>query len=120
MSSAAFRYRVVDVFTTEPLEGNQLAVFPDALGIDDATMQKVARELNLAETAFVLPATREDCVARVRIFTPTKEMIFAGHPTVGTSFVLFDEGMVPQNREHFVLEEKIGPVPVWIERGNVR
>jgi trans-2,3-dihydro-3-hydroxyanthranilate isomerase len=117
MSSATFRYRVVDVFTTEPLEGNQLAVFPDASGIDDATMQKVARELNLAETTFVLPATREDCVARVRIFTPTKEMIFAGHPTVGTSFVLLDEGIVPQNSEHFVLEEKVGPVPVWIERG---
>ena len=56
-SAASLRYRVVDVFTTCPLEGNQLAVFPDASGIDDATMQKIARELNLGETVFVLPAT---------------------------------------------------------------
>jgi trans-2,3-dihydro-3-hydroxyanthranilate isomerase len=77
----SYRYAVVDVFTTEPLAGNPLAIFPDASEFDETTMQKIARELNLAETAFVLPATREDCVARVRIFTPAKELAFAGHPT---------------------------------------
>lgn len=113
----AYRYRVVDVFTTRPFEGNALAVFPDASGIDDATMQRIARELNLSETTFVAPATRPDCVAQVRIFTPAKEMIFAGHPTVGTSFVLMEEGMIPKNRERFSLDEKIGAVPIRVERG---
>ncbi|MGB6678371.1 MAG: PhzF family phenazine biosynthesis protein, partial [Terriglobales bacterium] len=70
----SYRYVVVDVFTTDPLAGNPLAVFPDAAEIDQTTMKKIARELNLAETVFVLPATRKDCAARVRIFTPTKEM----------------------------------------------
>ncbi len=91
MSSVrAYRYRVVDVFTDQPLAGNALAVFPDASGIDDATMQKIAREMNLSETSFVVPSTRADCAAGVRIFTPAKEMAFAGHPTIGTSFVLLD------------------------------
>ena len=92
----SYRYRVVDVFTERALEGNALAVFPDASGLDDATMQKIARELNLSETTFVTPATRSDCVANVRIFTPSRELIFAGHPTIGTSFVLLDEDIVPK------------------------
>ena len=116
-SIASFHYRVVDVFTSFSLAGNQLAVFPDASGIDGAIMQKIARELNLPETVFVLPATRNDCAARLRIFTPGKELIFAGHPTVGTSFVLIEEGLVPRESDHFILEEGVGPVPVWIERG---
>jgi len=113
----SYRYVVVDVFTTEPLAGNALAVFPDAAGLDETTMQKIARELNLAETSFVLPATREDCAVRVRIFTPTKEMKFAGHPTVGTAFVLLQENIVPQGCAAFVLEEQIGPVPIRVEAG---
>jgi trans-2,3-dihydro-3-hydroxyanthranilate isomerase len=113
----SYRYRVVDVFTEQPLEGNPLAVFPDASGIDDVTMQKIARELNLSETTFVSPATRADCAAKVRIFTPTREMIFAGHPTIGTSFVLLEEGVVPENGGRFLLEEKVGPVPIRVEPG---
>jgi|HubBroStandDraft_1064217.scaffolds.fasta_scaffold04175_6 trans-2,3-dihydro-3-hydroxyanthranilate isomerase len=113
----SYRYKVVDVFTTEPMAGNPLAVFPDASGLDDTTMQKIAKELNLAETAFVLPATRQDCAARVRIFTPVREMPFAGHPTVGTAFVLWQEGTVPRNSSGFVLEEQIGPIPLRIEGG---
>ncbi|HMV48822.1 MAG TPA: PhzF family phenazine biosynthesis protein [Blastocatellia bacterium] len=113
----AYRYRVVDVFTRQPLEGNALAVFTDAAGLDGATMQKIARELNLSETVFISPATRADCAVSVRIFTPMSEMIFAGHPTIGASFVLLDEGIVPKDSEHFVLEEKIGPVPIRVERG---
>lgn len=113
----SYRYRVVDVFTERPLEGNALAVFPEASGLDDATMQKIARELNLSETTFVNSATRADRAANVRIFTPTRELPFAGHPTIGTSFVLLDEGAVPKDSERFVLEEKVGPVSIRVEPG---
>jgi trans-2,3-dihydro-3-hydroxyanthranilate isomerase len=113
----SYRYSVVDVFTTESLAGNPLAVFPDASEIDETTMQKIARELNLAETAFVLSATRKDCAARVRIFTPTKEMAFAGHPTVGAAFVLLQENIVPRDCSNFILEEQIGSVPLRVETG---
>jgi trans-2,3-dihydro-3-hydroxyanthranilate isomerase len=113
----SYRYAVVDVFTTEPLAGNSLAVFPDASELDDTTMQKIARELNLAETAFVLPATRKDCVARVRIFTPAKELPFAVHPTVGTAFVLLQEGIVSRNSGEFSLEEGVGPIRLRNEAG---
>ena len=113
----SYRYRVVDVFTKRAFEGNSLAVFPDASGLDDDAMQRIARELNLSETTFVFSATRSDCVASVRIFTPLKELVFAGHPTIGTSFVLLTEGMVSGHADHFVLEEKIGPVPIRVELG---
>jgi trans-2,3-dihydro-3-hydroxyanthranilate isomerase len=113
----SYRYRVVDVFTCYPLEGNPLAVFPEASGMDERTMQKIAKELNLSETVFILPPTRADCLARVRIFTPTREMVFAGHPTIGTSFVLLEEGIVPKQAERFILELKVGPVPIRIEPG---
>jgi trans-2,3-dihydro-3-hydroxyanthranilate isomerase len=116
-SPGSYRYRVVDVFTKQPLEGNALAVFPDASGLDDVTMQKIAKELNLSETTFVSATTRADCAANVRIFTPTQEMIFAGHPTIGTSFVLLEEGIVAKDSERFILEEKVGPVPIRIEAG---
>ena len=112
------RYRVVDVFTDTPLEGNPLAVFPDASGLGGETMQKIARELNLSEVTFVLPATRPGCAARVRIFTPSKEMVFAGHPTIGTSYVMLDEGIVPAGTSRFQLEEQIGPVPVRVDEGS--
>ncbi|HTS48952.1 MAG TPA: PhzF family phenazine biosynthesis protein [Bryobacteraceae bacterium] len=115
---SSYRYQVVDVFTEEPLQGNQLGVFPDSSGIDDASMQKIAKELNVAETVFISPSTRTDCAAKVRIFTPGREMPFAGHPTVGASFVLRELGVVPKNVERFALEEKIGPVPVRVENGN--
>ena len=110
-------YTVVDVFTTEPLAGNSLAVFPDASEFDAVTMQRIARELNLTETAFVLPATRNDCAARVRIFTPGKELAFAGHPTVGTAFVLVLKGIVASDSTDFMLEEEVGPVHIRIEQG---
>jgi trans-2,3-dihydro-3-hydroxyanthranilate isomerase len=118
MQSACYRYRVVDVFTEAPLLGNPLAVFPDARGMSTDLMQKIAQELNLSETTFVFPATRPDCAANVRIFTPRYEMLFAGHPTIGTSFVLLEEAIVPKNTTHFQLEEKIGPVPIRVEPGS--
>src|ERR1700735_2728833 len=113
----SYPYTVVDVFTTAPLSGNSLAVVPEASGFDAAAMQKIARELNLTETAFVLPATRKDCAARLRIFTPAKELPFAGHPTVGGAFILLEEGIVPKNSSAFVVEEQIGPVPIRIDGG---
>jgi len=116
-SPRSYRYRVVDVFTTQALEGNPLAVFPEASGLDDVTMQRIAREMNLSETVFVGPATRSACAVSLRIFTPTRELIFAGHPTIGTSFVLLDEGIVPEDSKQFVLEEKVGPVPIRVEAG---
>ena len=76
------RFYIADVFTDKPYTGNQLGVFPDAQGLSERAMQAIARELNFAETTFVLPP------ARVRIFTPSTEMQFAGHPTVGTAAVL--------------------------------
>jgi trans-2,3-dihydro-3-hydroxyanthranilate isomerase len=110
-------YHVVDVFTQTPLEGNALAVFPDARNLDDATMQAIAREMNLSETTFVVPSTHADCIARVRIFTPNYEMEFAGHPTIGTSFVIQQEGLAPRGETSFALEEKVGGVRVRIEAG---
>src|SRR3989442_14142747 len=82
-----FRYVVCDVFTDRPLAGNQLAVFTDARGIPEDLLQPLAREMNFSETVFVLPA-EGDGHARIRIFTPTTEVPFAGHPTLGSAFVL--------------------------------
>ncbi|WP_437537604.1 PhzF family phenazine biosynthesis protein [Sorangium sp. So ce726] len=84
----ALPYRIVDVFTDRPFAGNPLAVFTDAARLDAATMQTLAREMNLSESAFVLPPTSPETHARIRIFTPTMELPFAGHPTLGTAFVL--------------------------------
>jgi len=113
----SYHYSVVDVFTSDALEGNPLAVFPDASDIDEVTMQKIARELNLAETAFVLPARRDNCAARVRIFTPAKEMVFAGHPTIGTAFVLQQRNRLPRDGRTFLLEEAVGPIPLRMDPG---
>jgi trans-2,3-dihydro-3-hydroxyanthranilate isomerase len=108
-------YHVVDVFTRTPLEGNPLAVFVDAAGIDGDLMQKIAKELNLSETAFLLPATQPDCDVRVRIFTPAQEMLFAGHPTIGSAYVTRELGLVPADALHFVLQENVGAVPIRVE-----
>jgi trans-2,3-dihydro-3-hydroxyanthranilate isomerase len=82
------RYVIADVFTSVPLQGNQLAIFTDGEGLDDSLMQRTARELNLSETVFVLPAHEAANDAAVRIFTPGAELPFAGHPVLGTAFVL--------------------------------
>jgi trans-2,3-dihydro-3-hydroxyanthranilate isomerase len=113
----SYPYTIVDVFTRDALAGNPLAVLPSASGLNELTMQRIAREFNLSETAFVFPPTREDCAARVRIFSPTKEMAFAGHPTIGTAFVLLQEQIVSRNCSVFLLDEPIGPVLVRIEGG---
>ena len=103
------RFVIADVFTDQPFSGNQLGVFPEAQGLSERAMQAIARELNFAETTFVLPP------ARVRIFTPRAEMQFAGHPTVGTAAVLAHLRKLDLPAR-IVLEEGIGPVPVDLER----
>ena len=107
----AFRYVVADVFTDRPLAGNQLAVFTDARGIPEADLQPLAREMNYSETVFVFPA-EGDGHARLRIFTPVVEVPFAGHPTIGTAFVLAG----PLQLEEIRLETGMGVVPVRLER----
>jgi trans-2,3-dihydro-3-hydroxyanthranilate isomerase len=91
-----FRYRQVDVFTDTPLRGNPLAVFLNADGLTDDEMQAIAREMNLSESAFVLPPSDDGRVQgadyRLRIFTPGTELPFAGHPSIGTAWVLADDG----------------------------
>src|SRR6185369_14325216 len=105
----------VDVFTDRLFGGNPLAVFLDARGLEDGEMQAIARENNLSETTFVLPATRPDCAARVRIFSPSRELPFAGHPTLGTAWVLATRGRLAAGAARLALEEGIGPVPVEFE-----
>jgi trans-2,3-dihydro-3-hydroxyanthranilate isomerase len=112
-----FRYYTADVFTDRAFAGNQLAVFPDARGLDSARMHDVAREFNYSETTFVLPPEDARHAKRVRIFTPGGELAFAGHPTVGTAHVLATIGDIPLTgaTTRVVLEEKVGPVPVTIQ-----
>jgi trans-2,3-dihydro-3-hydroxyanthranilate isomerase len=102
----------VDVFTTNPLEGNPLAVFTNAAGLSEAQMLSIARELNHSETTFILPAEHGGD-ARVRIFGPAGEFPFAGHPTLGTAFVM---ALTRPGKSKLVLEEKVGPIPVALER----
>ncbi|HYC63433.1 MAG TPA: PhzF family phenazine biosynthesis isomerase, partial [Reyranellaceae bacterium] len=88
----AYRFVTVDVFTDRRFGGNPLAVFPDARGLSDADMQSLAAEFNLSETTFVLPPADSANTAQVRIFNRTSEMPFAGHPNVGTGWVLRQRG----------------------------
>jgi trans-2,3-dihydro-3-hydroxyanthranilate isomerase len=112
-----YRLRWVDVFTQRALAGNPLAVVLEADGLSTAQMQAIARETNLSETTFVLPPEKRGHAAKVRIFTPYVELPFAGHPTVGTGWVLLDEGLVGSNADAFTLEEGVGPIPVRVDRG---
>ena len=109
------RYVLADVFTDTPLAGNALAVFTDGRGVEADEMQRLARELNLSETVFVLPP-EGDGHARIRIFTPKTELPFAGHPTLGTAFVL----AAPLQLSVIRLETNAGVVPVELEREGAR
>lgn len=109
----ARRYAVLDVFTDQPLAGNPLAVVLDCDGLDDARMQAIAAEFNLSETVFVLPAEKPVHSAAIRIFTPARELPFAGHPTVGTAVLLGLERVAAglgDSQMVLVLEERVGPV----------
>src|SRR5436305_2232612 len=110
-----FRYVVADVFTDTPLAGNPVAVFTDGRGLEDEQLQRLARELNLSETVFVFPAEAGG-TARIRIFTPALELPFAGHPTLGTAFVL----AAPLQLGEIRLETGRGIVPVRLEREGAR
>ena len=115
MAARELLFVQVDVFTERVFGGNPLAVVFEAAGLSDAEMQAIAREMNCSETTFLLPPTRPDCEARVRIFTPARELPFAGHPTIGTAWVLATEQLLPPNTHRFNLEEGIGSVEVTLE-----
>ena len=109
-----YRLVHVDVFTRTRFGGNQLAVLPEAEGLSDEQMQAIAREMNFSETTFVLPPTDPTADARVRIFTPGRELPFAGHPVVGTGFVLGRE----RGKRSLRLEVKIGTLGVEVDPGD--
>jgi trans-2,3-dihydro-3-hydroxyanthranilate isomerase len=111
-----YSYHLLDVFTDRVFGGNPLAVFPDGQGLSTEQMQRVAAELNLSETVFVLPAETAAGTRKLRIFTPAVELPFAGHPTVGTAVLLAETDAVLEHVRHIVLEETVGPVAVRIAR----
>jgi len=108
-------YVVLDVFTDAPLEGNSVAVFTDGAGLSDELMQRTAREMNLSETVFLLPG-ENGADARARIFTPTAELPFAGHPVLGTAFLLGERLQKPVVR----LQTGAGTIPIELERAGDR
>src|SRR5215831_17767782 len=108
-----FAFVTVDVFTNRRFGGNPLAVFPDARGMSDADMQALATEFNLSETTFVLPPADPANTARVRIFNRKAEMPFAGHPNVGTGWVLARQGLAKGGRLRF--EEIAGLVEIEVD-----
>jgi len=112
---ASLRYVVADVLTDRPLTGNQLAVFTDGRDVDDELMQKLAKEMAFSETVFVLPAENGGH-ARIRIFTPATELPFAGHPVLGSAYVL----AAPMQLGEIKLETGAGVVPIVLEREGAR
>lgn len=115
MSGRTYSYKQLDVFSSTALQGNMLAVFLDARGLSDDEMQAIARETNLSETTFILPrdpAAEERDGVKVRIFTVAEELEFAGHPTLGTAFVLHQR----DQKEQITLDLKVGKIPVSFHR----
>jgi len=112
-----FQYYICDVFTNRRFGGNQLAVLPDARGLTDLQMQQIAREFNFSESSFVFPA-EEGNTRKVRIYTPTTEVPFAGHPNIGTAFILASIGEFEEFNEttKIVFEEKAGLVPITLNK----
>jgi trans-2,3-dihydro-3-hydroxyanthranilate isomerase len=111
----ALSYLHYDVFTGEPLVGNQLAVFTDARELDTDKMQRLAREMNFSESTFILPPEEPGTDIRMRIFTPGNEMPMAGHPTIGSTFALAYTGVIKPGAPRFVFGLNIGPIPVDLE-----
>ena len=111
-------FKQVDVFTSVPFEGNPVAVVFDANGLTDREMQSVARWTNLSETTFVRTSKAADYL--LRIFTPTHEIPFAGHPTIGSAHALVEKGIIPQTQKEFVQECKAGLIPLSVDNdGNI-
>lgn len=119
----SLKFYQADVFTAQPFGGNPVAIFPDAQGLTDDQLQQIAREMNLSETVFVFPPSDPAAVVRLRIFTPTQEIPFAGHPVVGTMHVLAQLGLIatPEPVTRVVQECNIGlfPVDVLMRDGKV-
>jgi trans-2,3-dihydro-3-hydroxyanthranilate isomerase len=114
-----YTFHIVDVFSSTPFGGNQLAILPDAAGISAEGMQKIAREFNFGETTFVLPKNDPANTCRVRIFSPRTELDFAGHPSVGTACALvMNQHVRPGDPIRLTLEENIGPVTVDVTQRN--
>src|SRR5712672_2024049 len=116
------RFYTLDVFTTKRFEGNPLAVFTDGDGLSDNAMQAIAREMNLSETVFVQKPTEDRALARLRIFTTRQELKLAGHPVIGTWFLLAELGVVPaqQGGVHILQQTGAGVLPVEIHFKNGR
>ncbi|MDH5656595.1 MAG: PhzF family phenazine biosynthesis isomerase, partial [Spirochaetia bacterium] len=112
-----FGFYTCDVFTDRCFSGNQLAVIPDAERFTAKEMQRIAAEFNFSETTFVMPSKDPNCSHRVRIFTPKHELPFAGHPVLGTAFILAGRGTLKSENDTIktVFELEIGPVPVEIQ-----
>jgi trans-2,3-dihydro-3-hydroxyanthranilate isomerase len=115
MAIRQYRYLHFDVFTERRFGGNQLAIFPEAGGLPDRTMQLVAREMNFAETTFVTAPESSDSDVRMRIFTPAVELPMAGHPVIGSTFALAREGRIAAGRRQWVFGLNIGSLPVELE-----
>jgi trans-2,3-dihydro-3-hydroxyanthranilate isomerase len=115
LSARVLDYAQVDVFAERPLEGNALAIFPDARGLSTEEMQAIARETNLCETTFILPRAPEierERGIHVRIFTVREELLFAGHPTLGTASWLYLHHPVFRGAPQIILDLRVGPIPV--------
>jgi len=110
-----YRYLHYDVFTDTPLEGNQLAVFPEPAGLSDALMQSITREMNFSECTFIFPPETAGTNVRMRIFTPGEELPMAGHPTIGSTFALAHGGVIARGQTSFVFGLGVGPTPVSLE-----
>ena len=112
-----YEYYICDVFTQQKFSGNQLAVITDAEGLSDHDMQNIAREFNFSESTFVFPSEKEN-TRKVRIFTPRSEVPFAGHPNIGTAFILAETGIFGDFAQSIdvVFEEKAGNVPITINK----
>src|SRR5689334_2306964 len=119
LESMKYTFHIVDVFSSKPFGGNQLAVLPNAAGISTEGMQKIAREFNFGETTFILPKNDPANTCRVRIFTPRVELDFAGHPSVGTACALVMKQHVRLSAPvRLILEENAGPVTVDVTQRN--
>lgn len=105
-------YLHYDVFTDRRFEGNQLAVFPEAAGLSDSTMQTIAREMSFSESTFIMAPEMAGTDVRMRIFTPGIELPMAGHPTIGSTFALAELGVIRPGRERWVFGLNVGPTPV--------
>jgi trans-2,3-dihydro-3-hydroxyanthranilate isomerase len=116
----SLNYMHLDVFTSRRFEGNQLAVFFDAEGLDESAMQIIAREMNFSESTFLMPADHPDTDIRMRIFTPGVELPMAGHPTIGTTYALAETGVILPGRSHFVFGLGIGPTRVELSWEDAR